>query len=293
MKKIAWLGTGLMGQPMAHRLLSHGFELVVWNRSEAKTRELALAGALVASSPQLAVQGVDTVVTMLSDGPVVYDLLFRQGVARALRPGTLLVDMSSIAPASAQAHARNLQELGVQSLDAPVSGGVMGAKAGSLAIMVGGDRVDFIKAQPLWDALGRATYVGPHGSGALAKVANQMIVGITIGAVAEALLLVQAGGGDPAALLTALQGGFADSRILAVHGKRMVERIFEPGAYCSTQLKDLDMACVLGQELGVALPLTRTVQGLYHEWVKTGGARLDHSALYLALEQLGITKLSD
>ncbi len=287
MKKIAWLGTGLMVQPMVHRLLSHGFELVVWNRTGAKTQELVLAGAKVAKSPQLAVQGVDTVVTMLSDGPAVYDVLFQQGVATALKPGTLLVDMSSIAPASAQAHAKHLLHLGVHALDAPVSGGVVGAQAGTLAIMVGGDKADFIKAHSLWEALGQATYVGPHGSGALAKVANQMIVGITIGAVAEALLLVQAGGGDPKALLTALQGGFADSRILAVHGKRMVERTFEPGAYCSTQLKDLDMACVLGQESGVVLPLTRTVQSLYQEWIQAGGALLDHSALYLALEQLG------
>lgn len=286
MKKIAWLGTGLMGQPMVRRLLLHGFEVVVWNRTEAKTRELVLAGASVAKSPHSAVQGVDAVVTMLSDGPAVDDILFQQGVAQALVTGTLFVDMSSIAPASAQAHAKSLEKVGVRVLDAPVSGGVVGAQSGTLAIMVGGNSLDFMKAQSLWGALGRATYVGPHGSGALAKVANQMIVGITIGAIAEALLLVQAGGGDPLALLIALQGGFADSRILAVHGKRMVERNFEAGAYCSTQLKDLDMACALGQETGVVMPLTRMVQGLYQEWNQAGGALLDHSALYLALEQL-------
>ena len=281
--KVCLLGTGLMGAPMARRLLAAGLPLTVWNRSPEKAQALAADGARVASSAAQAVHGAGIVITMLEHGGAIGELLFERGLADALPPGSLFVDMSSIKPAEARAHATALQGRGVAHLDAPVSGGTVGAAAGTLAIMAGGEAADFARAAPLFAALGRATHVGPHGAGQLAKLANQMIVGITIGAVAEALLLAERGGADPAKVRDALRGGFADSRILEVHGQRMVEHDFAKRGAVTVQLKDLRNALATGTELGFEAPITHLCEQLYASAAEHGWGDADHSGLWLEL----------
>lgn len=281
--KLALLGTGLMGRPMAHRLLAAGGSLTVWNRSPDKAAGLVAAGAVLAPSAAAAVQEADQVITMLEHGGVVRSVLQDGGVLAALRPGALFIDMSSIQPAEAREHAAWLAARGVGALDAPVSGGTLGAEAGSLAIMAGGSAEDFERAQPVFAALGRATHVGPAGTGQLAKLANQMIVGITIGAVAEALILAERGGADPARVREALRGGFADSRILEVHGQRMVARDFAKRAAMTVQLKDLRNALATAAEDGTTLPVTELFARLYAEAIGHGHAEADHAGLWLEL----------
>lgn len=220
-----------MGLPMSRRLCSAGYKVNVWNRTASKTYSLAKLGAIVYDQPAGAVVGADIVVSMLESGPVVEDVLFNQGSAKAMKLGALFIDMASIKPREARDHAARLGALGIAHLDAPVSGGVVGAEEGKLVIMAGGKAADFERARPVFAHFGRATHIGPHGCGQLAKLANQMIVGITIGAVAEALLFTQRGGADMAKVKEAITGGFADSRILQVRGQRMVERDFAPRAH--------------------------------------------------------------
>lgn len=281
--KITLLGTGLMGAPMAHRLCAAGLTVTVWNRTRAKAEPLAAAGARVAGDALDAVRGCDAAITMLEHGDAVHELLFGRGVADALPRGALLVDMSSIKPAQARVHAAALAERGVAALDAPVSGGTVGAAAGTLAIMAGGAADAFARAAPLFAPLGRATHVGPAGAGQLAKLANQMIVGITIGAVAEALLLAERGGADPAKVREALRGGFADSRILEVHGQRMVERDFAKRAAVTVQLKDLRNALATGAESGFEAPITQLFEQLYASAAEHGWGDVDHAGLWLEL----------
>jgi len=280
---ITVLGIGSMGLPMSQRLCATGHSISVWNRSQAKTRGLAALGAVVHLQASEAVKNADIVVSMLETGPVVDDVLFNQGVAQAMKPGALLVDMASIKPREARDHAARLGALGIAHLDAPVSGGVAGAEEGKLVIMVGGKAADFERAQPMFTHFGRATHVGPHGSGQLAKLANQMIVGITIGAVAEALLFTQRGGADMAKVKEAITGGFADSRILQVHGQRMVERDFAPRARMSIQLKDMRNALSTANEIGFEAPVTALFEKLYAEGIEHGLSDLDHSGLFVEL----------
>ncbi len=272
-----------MGAPMAQRLIAAGFKVTVWNRTPQKTEALVVQGARFAGSAKEAVQDAAIVISMLADGPAVAEVLLAGGVADAMAQGALFIDMSSIPPQTARHHATLLAARGIDALDAPVSGGVVGAAAGTLAIMAGGKAEAFERAAPVFRALGRATRVGPAGSGALAKLANQMIVGITIGAVAEALLLVEAGGADPASVREAIRGGFAESRVLELHGARMLAHDFVPGARSATQLKDLASALQAASEVNLDLPLTREVHDLYQALVRDGGADLDHSALLLAI----------
>ena len=282
---IGFLGIGLMGAPMAANLLKAGFTLTVWNRTEAKTKPLADAGAGVADAPAGVAEGADTLIVMLENGPVVTEVLFDRGVADALAPGTLVIDMASIPPATARDHARRLREKGVGHLDAPVSGGTRGAADATLAIMAGGDLKDFARASEIFSALGRATHVGPAGAGELAKCTNQVIVAITIGAVAEGLLLAAAGGADPAAVRQAITGGFADSRILQEHGRRMLERDFVPGGPSRMQMKDLNTALDAAAEASLALPITSKLGELFQALLDAGGNEFDHSALLLELER--------
>ncbi|MEI2383946.1 NAD(P)-dependent oxidoreductase [Breoghania sp. JC706] len=282
---IAFLGTGLMGAPMARRLLAAGHEVVVWNRTAAKAQALAGDGARVAASPAEAVAGADIVITIVSDGAAVTDLYFAQGAVEAARPGAIFIDMSSIQPSVARDLAARLGEAGLHAIDAPVSGGTPGAEAGTLAIMAGGEAADIEHARPVLEAMGRVTRVGPHGAGQLAKLCNQAIVAITIGAVSEALFLAEKGGADPAAVRDAIRGGFAESRILDLHGARIVARDWSPGGPSTLQLKDLDNVLAAASEAGVDLPLSRQMRERYHALVHDlGGAELDHSALYLELE---------
>lgn len=280
---IAILGIGLMGFPMARRLCEAGHTVHVWNRSREKAARVAPFGATVHGTPGAAVHDAEIVISMLESGPVVEDVLFAQGTASALRPGTLFVDMASIKPREARAHAARLAEVGVSHLDAPVSGGTLGAEAGTLAIMAGGDVADYARALPVLQVFGRATHVGPHGAGQLAKLANQMIVGITIGAVAEALLLCERGGADMARVREAITGGFADSRILQVHGQRMVERDFAPRGRMSVQLKDLRNALETAAEIGFDAPVTGLLTSLYADGITHGLSDLDQAGLFVEM----------
>ena len=225
---VAFLGLGLMGEPMAMRLSAGVRSLRVWNRTSQKTLALAARGAHVASTPAAAVKGMQFVFLMLSDGQAVAQILSDKDLVAALQPGSIVIDMSSIPPAQARDNASRLMDSAIEYLDAPVSGGTKGAAEGSLAIMVGGNASVFESAKGMLLHSGTPTLVGPSGSGQLAKLANQIIVAVTIGAVAEALVLAAAGGADPARVKESLRGGFADSKILSQHGQRMLDR----GADC-------------------------------------------------------------
>lgn len=282
---VAFLGTGLMGAPMARRILAAGFPLTAWNRTAAKAEALAAHGARVAHNASDAAAEADIVITIVSDGAAVTDLYFNQGVVAAAKPGTLFVDMSSIQPSVARDLAQRLQADGRRHVDAPVSGGTPGAEAGTLAIMAGGDEADIAGGADVFAAMGRVTRVGGHGAGQLAKLCNQAIVAISIGAVAEALFLAEKGGADPAAVREAIRGGFAESRILDLHGRKMVERDWSTGGPSKLQLKDLDNVLAAADEAGIDLPLSRQMRERYHRLVHDlDGAELDHSALYLELE---------
>jgi 3-hydroxyisobutyrate dehydrogenase-like beta-hydroxyacid dehydrogenase len=281
---VAFLGTGLMGAPMVRNLQKSGFPVTVWNRGPGKTEALVADGARLALSAPAAAAGADVVITMVSDGTVVRALL-DAGVADAMKPGTIFVDMSSIKPREARAHFDLLKARGISALDAPVSGGTKGATDATLAIMAGGEEQAFEKAKPVLAAMGRPTLVGPPGTGQLAKLANQGIVATTIGIVAEAMLLMQAAGADMNRLREALKGGFADSVILQQHGKRMADNDFTPGGRSLLQLKDLDNLLEEAEALGLALPLSELQQTRYHRFVhELGGADLDHAGLFLELK---------
>jgi 2-hydroxy-3-oxopropionate reductase len=284
---IGFVGLGLMGKPMALNLLKAGFKLRVWNRTPEKALEVVKAGAeLVSSLPEVA-QGSSAIITMLESGAVVTEVLFSSGLVSSSDPGTLFIDMSSIAPATAEDHAWLLEAQGLRHIDAPVSGGTVGAVGGSLAIMAGGLEADIENARAIFEALGKVTHVGPHGRGQLCKLVNQSIVAITIGAVAEGLLLAKAGGADPAKVREAIMGGFCQSRILELHGLRMIEQNFAPGGTVKNQIKDLNAVLEVAAKLKLELPLTSRVHGLFTDLAANGGDMLDHSALYLQLERQG------
>lgn len=281
--KIALLGIGLMGFPMGRRLCEAGHTVHVWNRTPAKAERLIAFGATVHPTPAHAVSDADMVITMLDHGGVVSHVLFELGAADAIRHGTLLVDMSSIKPVEARDHAARLSERGVDYLDAPVSGGTLGAEQGTLAIMAGGKASNFERAVPVLKIFGRPTHVGPIGSGQLTKLANQMIVGATIGIVAEALLLCERGGAHMGKVKEAITGGFADSRILQVHGQRMVDRDFAPRARMTVQIKDLRNALATASEVGFDAPITTLFEKLYAEGIEHGLSDLDHAGLFVEL----------
>lgn len=285
-RRIAFLGTGLMGAPMVRRLLKAGYAVTVWNRDPSKAEALTVDGATVSPTAADAVRGADVVFTMLSDGKAVTDVLFDQGVADALKPGAIVVDTSSIAPPIAREHSETLVKRQVHHIDAPVSGGVVGAEAGTLAIMAGGDAAIVENLADVFAALGQVTHVGPSGAGQICKLANQQIVAITIGAVAEAMILVEAGGASREKFRDAIRGGFAESRILDLHGGRMVSRSFAPGGPSRLQLKDLDAVAAMADLFSLELPLTAKVRDEFREFVADGGSEKDHSGLLLHLEKI-------
>jgi 3-hydroxyisobutyrate dehydrogenase-like beta-hydroxyacid dehydrogenase len=280
---IAFLGTGLMGRPMALHLLKAGYQVTVWNRTSAKAAALVQHGAHHEAVLRDAVCLADIVITMLEDGAIVAEVL--QQAMPALRSGTLVIDMSSTRQSEAQELNNKLAVQGVAFMDAPVSGGVMGAEAGTLAIMVGGSADDYAKAESVLKLMGRPTLVGTVGCGQLAKLCNQLIVGGTINIVAEALLLAQAGGADPAAVRAAIRGGFAESRILEVHGQRMLDRNFVPGGQVKSQTKDLENVLIAAAAARVQLPVTELVTERYRS-ILHSMPKADQSAALLALEQL-------
>lgn len=280
---VAFLGLGLMGQPMAARLLRAGYPLIAWNRTASRVQPLLALGAQVAETPAAAAQQAELVLTMLEDGAAVGQVL--DLALPGMQPETLVIDMSSTRQLEAQQLALRLRKHGVAFLDAPVSGGVAGAEAGTLAIMAGGSQADFARAEPLFDQMGHATLVGSAGCGQLAKLCNQLIVGGTLAIVAEALLLAQAGGADPTAVRAAIRGGFAESRILEIHGQRMLERNFIPGGRVKLQTKDLDNVLGAAAAAGVQLPVTELVTQRYHS-ILDALPNADHAAVLLALEAL-------
>lgn len=285
--RIGFLGTGIMGLPMCRHLLRAGYPVSVWNRTLSKAEPLAADGADIAATARAAVQHADYVIVMLSSGPVVTDVLFDESVRAALRPGSTVIVMSSIPVETSRDHAQRLEAIDVAYIDAPVSGGERGAIEASLTIMAGGDGQTVSRARELLETMGRLTHVGPSGCGQLAKLANQTIVGITIDAVAEALLLARAGGADLAAVRSALLGGFADSTILRQHGLRMITGDFAPGGKSEVQLKDLSTSLQLAESLGLSLPVLRLTTSLYRSMCEQGMGELDHSALYRYLETGG------
>lgn len=273
-----------MGAPMVRRLAAAGMQVTVWNRTTSKAEALADV-ARVATDPVVAVQEASFVITMLMDGPATRDLLEDQGVIAACPGGSTIINMGSVDPATDQVLARQAKTRGLEYLDAPVSGGVVGAEAGSLSIFVGGADQTMARALPIFNAMGRATHLGPVGAGQVTKLANQLIVATTIGAVAEGLRLAEAAGCDPARVRDALMGGFADSRILDLHGGRMVRGDFTPGGRSVAQLKDLDNALAAASEAGLDLPLSNQIAAGFRDLVtQHDGGDLDHAAYYLWLK---------
>jgi 2-hydroxy-3-oxopropionate reductase len=280
---IGFIGLGLMGKPMALNLIKAGFKLRIWNRTPAKALEVVNAGAMLVSNLFEVAHGSSAIITMLENGAVVTEVLFSSGLANSSDLGTLFIDMSSIAPAIAEDHARLLEAQGLGHIDAPVSGGTLGAQNGTLAILAGGLEAEILEAQIIFQALGTVTHVGPHGRGQLCKLVNQSIVAITIGAVAEGLLLAKKAGADIAKVREAIMGGFCQSRILELHGLRMIQENFEPGGTVKNQIKDLNAVLEVATKLKLELPLTRRVHALFTDLAASGGEMLDHSALYLQL----------
>ena len=281
--KIAFLGIGLMGDPMVRCLLRAGYSVTIWNRTHSKAQVLRAAGAQAAVSLAEAVNGADVVISMLEAGPIVAQVL--QEALPALPAGALWIDMSSTQQSEARQFHATLQAAGHAFIDAPVSGGVAGAQAGTLAIMAGASATDYARVEAILAAMGRPTLVGPPGSGQVAKLCNQLIVGATLNIVAEALLLAQAAGADAAAVRAAIRGGFAESKILEIHGQRMLERNFVAGGQVKSQIKDMRNILAAAEAAHVTLPVTQLVTQRYESLAETYPTA-DHAAALLALEAL-------
>ena len=290
--KIGFIGIGIMGAPMAGHLLYAGHEVAV-NDLNPIPQELSDKGAQGVSSAKEAAEKGEVIIVMVPDTPDVEKVLFGEnGVAEGLSAGKIVIDMSSISPVETKQFASKINELGCTYLDAPVSGGEVGAKAGTLTIMVGGDQETFDKAKPLFELMGQnITLVGGNGDGQTCKVANQIIVALTIEAVGEALLFASKAGADPAKVREALMGGFASSKILEIHGERMIKRTFDPGFRIELHQKDLNLALSNARKLQMSLPNTATAQELFNSVAAQGDSGLDHSAMVLALEKLAAFKV--
>jgi len=278
---IGFIGLGIMGKPMARNLLRAGYPLVVLNRSRGPVDELAGEGARAAATPREVAAASDIVITMLPDSPDVEAVVLgADGVAAGIRSGALFIDMSTIAPATARAVGAALRERGVDVLDAPVSGGEKGAIDATLSIMIGGTDAAFARAEPILRLLGKnIVHVGPDGAGQVTKACNQIVVGVTIEAVAEALALAAASGVDQVAVRAALLGGFAQSKVLEVHGQRMIDRAFAPGFKSRLHRKDMNIAVNAGREAGLQLAAAALVRERFDELLARGEGELDHSAL--------------
>jgi 2-hydroxy-3-oxopropionate reductase len=285
MSKVGFVGLGIMGAPMAANLLRGGHTLYLHSLPDVPDALVDAGGMRCASAAEVARQA-DVVIIMVPDTPHVESVLFDAGgVAEGLTPGKTVIDMSSISPLATKGFAAKINALGCQYLDAPVSGGEVGAKNATLSIMVGGEEATFARVKPLFELMGKnITLVGGNGDGQTAKVANQIIVALNIEAVAEALLFAAKAGANPAKVREALMGGFASSRVLEVHGERMIKRTFEPGFRIGLHQKDLGLALSNARQLGVSLPNTATAQELFNVCLAHGGEAWDHSAIVRALE---------
>ncbi|MQT43322.1 MULTISPECIES: 2-hydroxy-3-oxopropionate reductase [Pseudomonas] len=295
MAKIGFIGTGIMGSPMASNLQKAGHSLFLSTHRGAAPSDLLSAGAIALASPKEVAQEAEFIIIMVPDTPQVDEVLFSEnGIAAGLSPNKVVIDMSSISPTATKAFAEKINAKGAQYLDAPVSGGEVGAKAGTLSIMVGGDEKTFERALPLLQNMGKnITLVGGNGDGQTAKVANQIIVALNIQAVAEALVFAAKNGADPAKVREALMGGFASSKILEVHGERMIKGTFDPGFRISLHQKDLNLALAGARELGINLPNTASAQQVFSTCAALGGGNWDHSALIKGLEHMANFSIRD
>jgi 2-hydroxy-3-oxopropionate reductase len=294
MTHIGFIGTGIMGRHMAAHLQAGGHQLSLYRHRSEPPAELLAGGAIVCASRRELAQQSEVIITMVPDTPDVAEVLFgEQGVVEGLSPGKLVIDMSSISPLETREFAARITQAGCDYLDAPVSGGEGGAKTASLTIIAGGSEAAFARARPLFELMGKnITLVGDNGAGQTCKVANQIIVALTIEAVGEALLFASKAGVDPARVREALMGGFAGSKILEVHGERMIKRNFDPGFRIELHQKDLNLALSGARALGISLPNTATAQELFNACAAQGWPGLDHSAMAKALELLAGHKIA-
>jgi 2-hydroxy-3-oxopropionate reductase len=285
--KLGFVGLGIMGTPMAGHLIAAGHTVFISTRSKVPD-ELAKSAAIVCANPAEVAKQADIIITMVPDTPDVEKVLFGEhGIAAGLTKGKIVVDMSSISPIETKLFAQRINALGCEYLDAPVSGGQLGAKGATLTIMVGGSEATFAKIKPVFELMGKnITLVGGNGAGQVTKVANQIIVALNIEAVAEALVFAAKAGADPAKVREALMGGFASSKILEVHGERMIKRTFDPGFRIELHQKDLNLALSSAKALGVSLPNTASAQELFNSCSAYGGKAWDHSAMVKALEKM-------
>jgi len=285
-KKIGFIGIGLMGLPMAKNILKAGYNLKVFNRTKSKAEPLKEYGAKITNTIQDLVKECDIVITMLTEDVSVDDVMNSSDFLENLKSKATVIDMSSVKPSTATKHGNNLKIKNINYLDAPVSGGTNGAEEASLAIMVGGDQVVFDNAFDVLKTMGNPTLVGPVGSGQVSKLANQIIVGLTIGAVAEAITLCEKAGADPNKMIKALSGGWADSKILQTHGKRMIEKDFTPKGRTYTHLKDMNNILDCANSYNTHLPISNLVKEMYKTLVENGHGETDHSSLYKEIERL-------
>jgi 2-hydroxy-3-oxopropionate reductase len=287
-ERVGFIGLGIMGMPMARNLMDSGYELTVHNRSPEKAEELGRDGAAVAATPREVAQKSDVVITMLPDSPQVREVVADEnGVLEGISEGALLIDMSTISPVVTEELAEAVKEKGANMLDAPVSGGDVGAIEGTLSIMVGGDEQDFERAKPLFDVMGNTvTHVGPTGAGQVTKAANQVVVALTIEAVSEALVLGSAGGVSPEKILDVLSGGLAGNKVMEVKREKFLSHTFDPGFRSELHHKDLGIALAAGREYGVVLPVTAIVDQMLLSMRRKGWGGEDHSALLRIIEDL-------
>ena len=294
-EKIGFIGLGIMGGPMAWNLMEAGYEVVLYNRTKEKAEEIASDGAAVADSPREAAESSDVVVTMLSDSPQVEEVVAGEGgVLEGIEEGALLVDMSTISPVVTRELEEKVKERGASMLDAPVSGGDVGAQQGTLSIMVGGSQEDFERARPLFEVLGNTlTHVGPIGAGQTAKAANQIVVALTIAAISEALVLGSKAGAAPEKVLEALSGGLAGSNVMEAKKEKFLSHDFDPGFKVELHHKDLGIALAAGREYGVPLPITALVDQMLEALVAKGLGGKDHSAMLALIEDLARHRIGE
>ena len=286
MKKIGFIGIGLMGFPMSKNLLKSGCKLNVFNRSIEKANSLKEFGAEISESVVELVKNSEVIITMLTDDAAVDQVMGDTDFIDNLIPGTTIIDMSSVKPETAIKHANNLKKKQINYLDSPVSGGTIGAEEASLAIMTGGEQKVFDEVESILKKMGNPTLVGPVGSGQVSKLANQIIVGLTIGAVAEAVTLCEKAGADPNKMISALTGGWADSKVLQTHGKRMISKDFSPKGKTFTQLKDMNNILECANSFNTHLPISNLVKQMYKTLVENGHGNDDHSSLYKEIERM-------
>jgi len=286
MQSIGFIGIGLMGLPMAKNLLKSGYKLKVFNRSQDKAERLREFGAEISTSIKDAVANSDIVITMLTDDVAVEKVMSSEDFVKNIEPNATVIDMSSINPNLSKKYAEILKEKNINYLDAPVSGGTIGAEEASLAIMVGGEERVFNECLDLLKKLGNPTLVGPVSSGQISKLANQIIVGVTIGAVAEAVTLCEKSGTDPSKMIKALSGGWADSKILQTHGKRMIDKNFTAKGKTTTQLKDMTNIINAGKAADLYLPISSLIKEMYKSLVDDGLGNTDHSSLYNEIKKI-------